>query len=272
MSSAGKDSRPKRWYRLYIDESGDHTFDHVDRLHHRYLLLLGVWIQQDEPYRMLVNSLRNLKDEFFNQHPDSPICLHRKDLMQARGPFWRLRDPATRERFDQSLLDLLTSCDYRVCGVLLDKQEHRSKTYRALYHPYHYCLAALLERYAGWLQHRQTVGDVMAESRGGTEDRELRKVFDHLRQGGTRYHSGEAFRSVLTSKKIKLRKKQHVTAGLELADLLAHPVRRAMIDEEQERSRRIDDFGGRLLETIDPKFNCHTTTGRISGYGRVFLR
>jgi hypothetical protein len=33
----------KKRFRLYIDESGDHTFTLADDDNHRYLGLLGVW-------------------------------------------------------------------------------------------------------------------------------------------------------------------------------------------------------------------------------------
>lgn len=262
---------PQR-YRLYIDESGDHTFDYVDQGNHRYLCLLGVWFRQDEDYSDFADALLALKKTHLKAHPDEPICLHRKDLMHARGSFWRLRDPRIRAEFDQSLIRLVANANFVICAVLLDKQEHKSKTYRTLFHPYHYCLAALLERYAGWLHFHKAIGDVMAESRGGSEDRELRGSFESTLREGTRFHGGGWFASVLTSKKLKLKKKEHAIPGLELADLLAHPSRRSMIGEDQERERSYDDFGARLLHAADIKFNRREYDGRVSGYGKVFLK
>jgi hypothetical protein len=40
------------------------------------------------------------------------------------------------------------------------------------YDPYYYCLALLLERFTFFLEQRNAVGDVLAESRGGKEDME----------------------------------------------------------------------------------------------------
>ena len=37
-------------YRLYIDESGDHTYNKLDTVGHRYLALLGVWFRQSDDY------------------------------------------------------------------------------------------------------------------------------------------------------------------------------------------------------------------------------
>ena len=53
--------------------------------------------------------------------------------------------------------------------VVIDKKSHRDQ-YADPYHPYHYAMAAMLERYAGWLNYFNRVGDIMAESRGGEED------------------------------------------------------------------------------------------------------
>ena len=44
---------------------------------------------------------------------------------------------------------------------------------------YHYCLALLLERFTFFLEQKQVRGDVMAESRGGKEDKRLKLHFQN---------------------------------------------------------------------------------------------
>jgi hypothetical protein len=131
-------------------------------------------------------------------------------------------------------------------------------------------LAALLERYAGWLSRTSSIGDVMAESRGGREDQELRTAFEVTLQKGTRFHSPRSFQLVLSSGDIKLKKKEHAIPGLELADLLAYPFKREMIAEHRGDDVA-DDFSAALLEAVRRKINCHLSTGRTAEYGKIWL-
>jgi hypothetical protein len=258
-------------YRIYIDESGDHTFHLADNDNHRYLGLLGLWFDTDVPYRAFAQALSELKRDLFGWHPDDPpICLHRKDLIDRKGVFRRLRNPELNERFERGLLKVVGEASFCMTCVVIDKASHRTKTYRELFHPYHFCLAALLERYAGWLSFQKSVGDVMAESRGGREDQELRTAFEITLQKGTRFHTPEQFQAVLTSGEIKLKKKEHAIAGLELADLLAYPFKREMIAERRGEGLP-EDFGSALLDAARPKMNCQAYTRRIAGYGKVWL-
>lgn len=258
-------------YRLYIDESGDHTLQFGGDDNRRYLGLIGIWFDSGEPYKAFARGLRELKDGIFGPHPDDDsICLHRKDVVERRGIFERLRDPALNQRFERGLLDLVEKASFWMSCVVVDKGLYISRAERELFNPYHYCIAALLERYGGWLDRAGAKGDVMAESRGSKEDQQLRHEFESVVAKGTRHHSAEWFQRVLTSSKIKLKKKEHEIAGLQLADLLAYPLKREIVAERQgEVPRR--DFSSRLLETARPKMNCQPGGGSVSGYGKVWL-
>ena len=56
--------------------------------------------------------------------------------------------------------------------VIVDKKALKEK-YQTPQHPYHYGLETLIERYVAWLEAKQSIGDVIAETRGGTKDRPL---------------------------------------------------------------------------------------------------
>jgi len=262
-----KDTR----YRLYVDESGDHTFTRVDDANHRYLGLLGIWFDTGTPYKSFARDLSELKASVFGLHPDDPtICFHRKDILERRGIFGRLRDPRLNELFCQGLTEVVSSARFTMTCVVIDKASHRTRTYKELHHPYHYCLAILIERYADWLRQRNALGDVMAESRGKTEDQELQQAFETTLGQGVRFHPPETFQQVLTSSKLKLRKKEHVIPGLELADLLAYPFKREII-AERVGGQVPQDFSSALLEVARPKMTCQMHTGRVAGYGKVWL-
>ena len=58
-----------------------------------------------------------LKSTYFGSHPDDPVILHRKELLNGRGPFVSLRDAAVRAAFDCDLLRLMSDWDYTVISV-----------------------------------------------------------------------------------------------------------------------------------------------------------
>jgi hypothetical protein len=261
----------ERRYRLYIDESGDHTFSGDDTDRHRYLGLLGVWFEQNVYYPQFCDLLDNLKSTVFDPHPDDPpICLHRKDIVERRGIFGRLGNQELNRRFESLLLECVNQGKFRMTCVVLDKRSHETKTYRQFFHPYHYCLSALLERYAGWLEHVGAEGDVMAEARGKVEDRLLSEAFEATLTRGTRFHSAERFQQVLTSTKIKFKTKRDNIAGLQLADLLVYPFKREMILERREETLPCD-FSARVLDAARERINRHRSRGQVLGMGRSGL-
>jgi hypothetical protein len=56
-------------------------------------------------------------------------------------------------------------------------------------------------------------------------------------------------------------------AGLQLADVLAYPVRQAVLLEKRLISDPGDVFGKKVYEAARPKFNCQEWTGQVEGYG-----
>ena len=58
--------------------------------------------------------LEALKRRFFNDHPDEPVILHRKELISRRWPFCRLRDPTVEREFNAATIGLLQDLDYSV--------------------------------------------------------------------------------------------------------------------------------------------------------------
>jgi hypothetical protein len=68
---------------------------------------------------------------------------------------------------------------YIVNTVLIDKHEHAKRYGEWQYNPYHYCMLALVERYVLWLNRQRLTGDVLAESRGKSEDKALKAAFSY---------------------------------------------------------------------------------------------
>jgi hypothetical protein len=261
----------KKRYRLYFDESGDHTFKSLGDPARRYLGLTGIMIET-EYYRTAFHpTVERFKQNHFPHDPDYPLVLHREDLIHKRGAFSRLQDPSAELAFNAELLAILVSLEYRVISVVLDKQHHIRRHGDAAYHPYHFCLAALLERYCGYLDLVKAEGDVMGESRAGCEDRLLKDEYRRLYREGTYYHECALFQRTLTSCEIKLKKKDANIVGLQIADILAHPCKQDVLIAKNLIQDTKVSFGRKIAEVIGKKYNRQIYQDRIDGYGRIFI-
>ncbi len=254
-------------HRIYIDEVGNPDLGSSDDPNHRFLSLTGVIVDLGYVQSTLQPQMEALKAKYFHSHPDEPVIFHRKELVNARPPFEALLDSSTRSAFDQELLLGLTSWDYTVISVCIDKKVHR-ETYGAWnYHPYHYCLEILLERYVFFLNRIGGTGDVMAESRGGNEDRALKQAYTELLERGSHFVGADQFSRALTSRQLKVKMKANNVAGLQLADLLAHPSRTEILAERSLFGREVGLFSGKVIAVLQRKYD----RGGDKIYGKKFL-
>lgn len=254
-------------HRIYVDEVGNSDLGSSDDPNHRYLSLTGVIVDLTHIEQVIHPEMELLKARFFRHHPDEPVILHRKEMINAKGPFDVLRNEDTRQQFDEALLTHLRSWSYVVVSVCLDKKRHK-ETYTVWRHdPYHYCLEVLLERFVFFLERAKAEGDVMAESRGGRNDLRLKDSFMRLWEKGTDYISPDRFQKVLTSRQLKVKSKINNIAGLQLADLVAHPSRNEILREQRLLERELAPFAQEVIGVLQRKYD--QSGGRL--FGKKFL-
>lgn len=248
-------------HRLYVDESGDHTYNEIERVNKRYLGLTGIVVKTTDYRDCFHPSLERLKQNIFPHSPDDPVILVRNRIVRKKGIFRCLLDPQVNARWEEGLLDFFREHLMRVFTVVLDKKAHRERYALAAFHPYQYCFTVLLERYRGWLAFVGGRGDVMAESRGGEEDVELKMVYRDYLEHGSYYLSAQQMQDVLTSKEVKLKRKDQNIAGLQIADLLAYPARVDIL-VRNNRMPTQSRFTKEINDVLNTKYN---------QYGRTFL-
>lgn len=258
-------------YRIYIDEVGNHDLEHADDPNERFLSLTGVIIESSHCLDVIQPEMQSMKRTFFQVDPDEPIILHRKELLNKRFPFASLRDPKVEAQFNIALLEVLARWEYVVITVVIDKQAHRNKYRVWHYHPYHYCLGVTLERYVQFLEAGRHRGDVMVEARGGREDSKLKESYARLYHGGTLFVPVTSWQAHLTSAELKVKPKTANIAGLQVADLLAHPSRRQVLLEHGFMQHGPATFGDRITAVLEGKYYRSERTGKVSGYGRKLL-
>lgn len=254
-------------YRIYIDEVGNPDLESSDNPNHRFLSLTGIILELYYVKTVLHPQMEALKTKYFDYHPDEPIVLHRKEIVNAQSPFQNLKDPHIRSQFDVELLGLLQSWQYVVISVCLDKKKHKETYTTWRYDPYHYCLEMLLERYVLFLDRINARGDTMAESRGGKEDRRLKDSFHRLWEQGTHFLNADRIQTALTSSQLKIKPKANNIAGLQLADLIAHPSRNEILYENGSLHTDLAPFAQEVIKILHIKYD--RESDRI--YGKKFI-
>jgi hypothetical protein len=254
-------------YRIYIDEVGNPDLASSDNPNHRFLSLTGVILELGHVEDVVFPQMENIKKTFLGSHPDDPIIFHRKEMLNAVYPFEKLKNVIFRKLFDAQLLSLLQKWEYTIITVCLDKKTHKETYTTWRYEPYHYCLAVLLERFFFFLERINAHGDVIAESRGGKEDRRLKDSFARLWEKGTDFVAPEQFQKVFTSKQLKVKPKANNISGLQLTDLLAHPSRNEILKEQGFMNREFGTFSAKVIEILQKKYD--QVDGKI--YGKKFL-
>lgn len=254
-------------YRMYVDEVGNPDLGSSDNPNHRFLSLTGITVDLDYVRDVLHPEMEALKQQYFGAHPDEPIVLHRRELLNAEYPFQALKYTGIRANFDRDLIDRLRHWEYVVITVCIDKKTHRDTYTTWRYDPYHYCLAILMERYNFWLNRHSCTGDVMAESRGGKEDRRLKDSFHRLWNQGTDFVEPAQFQRSLTSSQLKVKPKAANVSGMQLADLIAHPSRAEILNDQQLLGRPLARFSQRIIAILQRKYDAQ---GGVV-YGKKFI-
>lgn len=256
-------------YRIYIDEVGNNDLKSSDNTNHRYLSLTGLIFNLNYVKDVVTPSLEKLKQKYFIYHPDEPVILHRKELVNKKYPFNSLKDKKVEEDFNSEFLNMLSNLEYVVISVLIDKMEHKVKYQTWKYDPYHYCMEIILERFFFFLDAVNSTGDVMVESRGGKEDMRLKKSYSRIFDNGTQFIETERLQKRLTSKELKVKPKMLNVSCLQLADLIAHPSRRFMFRKYGIDEGKAYAFGEKIIEVIENKYYKGKTG--IEGYGIKLL-
>jgi hypothetical protein len=256
-------------YRIYIDEVGNNDLKSSNNPNHRYLSLTGIIFELEYAKNILRPTIENLKQKYFDYHPDDPPIFHRKELINKKYPFQNLKHRDVEQAFNNDFLKILKELEFSIISVLIDKLEHQTKYQTWKYDPYHYCMEIIIERFYFFLQNNTAVGDVMFESRGGKEDIRLKKSFSKIWESGTHYIDSDRLQKMLTSKQLKIQPKKLNITGLQVADLLAHPARRMMFKMKKIEEGKKFVFGDQIIEIMKSKY--YNIDNSIYGYGIKFL-
>ena len=264
-------NKPK--IRMYVDENGHQSLKgDLSNPNKRFLCITGIIMPISEHDNVLVPQLNELKKRYFGSED---VILHRREIISAKGVFEPLADPEVRERFNNDFLNIVKKVKYRVISVVIDKMKLVAK-YGIIYaqDPYALALEYLMQRYQYWMQeysscYGTSFGDIMAEARGGGEDRLTKEAYNAI-FNGRGYNKLKNASMYFSSSQIKLKPKKNNIAGLQFADLLSHPARRYILSNNGLADNlKTSSFEAEIVDVLIKNKFRKNQANRIDGYGAV---
>lgn len=235
-------------YIVYADESGDHSLRSINPQNPVFVLAFCIFHKQAY-IDAVVPAVQRLKFEFFGH---DCVVLHSHEIRKAHGDFRILQNAPVRESFMARISALVEAVPVTLIAAVIDKQRHVAR-YSDPANPYEIALTFCMERLQRWLGEQgqaDRMTHLMVERRGKAEDQKLELEFRRIVGGQNQV-------SRMPNLDIRFMDKKHNSAGLQVADLVAHPIGRHIISPAQPN---------RAFELIRPKFR-DGPRGQIEGYG-----
>ncbi len=233
-------------YLVFVDESGDHGLANCDPAYPVFVLAFCIMSKRDYTER-ISPGLQRFKFTHFGH--DFTI-LHEHEIRKAKNEFAFLLASERREPFYADLNALMAETPMSIVAVVIRKDLLKSR-YNDPVNPYHLALEYGLERVAKHLVAAGQTGrktHLVCECRGRREDDELELEFHRIA-------------ARIPDFEIRFVDKKANLPGLQIADLVARPIGRHVLNPSQEN---------RAFDVLKSKFRA-SPTGVFLGYGlKVF--
>ena len=210
---------------LYLDECGDQNLSSFDP-QFPIFTLCGVVVSEEQD-ELLADRINSLKRVIWN---NTNIILHSRDIRKCQNGFEVLFDLEVKKRFIESVNAILGDDIYIIicCAIL---KESYIRQYGKLNDVYGLSLSYIMERVVFYLD---SVGKdnielrTVIERRGKKEDKSLLNYYNQLLDRGTYWVSVERMRKYF--KRFDMRWKSENIVGLQVADLVAYPITRHVLN------------------------------------------
>jgi len=215
---------------MFLDESGDHSLD-VAKIDKSYpmFVLAGCIFDFDYYVKIVEPSINDLKVKYFGK---TDIILRSYNIRKQKGDFSLLVDTKKRVSFYEDLNVVLGGFEITIIAGAINKINHIHQ-YVAPANPYDLCFRFILERAVMYLGRSPENMIFRAESREGHNDKQLAAVYEDFRQNGF----GEFIKPDEVQRKIvdlSFNQKSQNVAGHQIADLVAYPIGRWVLDRTKE--------------------------------------
>ncbi|MDF9830549.1 DUF3800 domain-containing protein [Parabacteroides sp. PF5-6] len=215
-------------YYLFLDECGDQSLANID-VNFPIFTLCGILVSETEYKTGMGPLLLAIKRKFWK---DKKIIFHSRDIRKCEKGFEIFFDMGVKASFYHDLNKVLAGANYTViaCSILKEKY---IKSYGKLSDVYGVSLSYIIERIVFLLdtfkrEDSNITLHIFAEKRGKREDRNLLNYYNEVLDRGTYYVSKERIRAYYKS--FKFIPKSDDILGTQVADLIAYPITRHVLD------------------------------------------
>ena len=219
----------KKKYVLFMDESGDHGLVNLDASFPVFLLC-GIITEQSE-YEAIKNDFNAIKNAFWK---NKEVIFHSRDIRKCDKEFSVLFDLDIKKEFYEKINHCITNSKYKIIASSIQKEIYIKQYGKLSNDVYELALSFIIERavfYLDSLGDFQKKVEIVIEKRGKKEDKKLEEHFQRLLSRGTGYVSPE--RLINLELKILFKDKKENINGLQLADLLAYPIARYVMEPKR---------------------------------------
>jgi hypothetical protein len=232
----------------FFDECGDHSLSKIDK-DFPLFLLCTVIVEREAYAHQVIPAMAAFKLRYFAHEG---INLHSREIRKADGPFSILQNETVRKSFLPELSALIATLPFTLFITAIHKQAYAQRYGNGAKNPYDVALEYSFERVLHFMEeHKESQLPVIAEARGQQEDDALRASFHRLMTQGTYYNKAERFQKLVCP--ISFRRKQDNIAGIQVADLCAHPTARHLLKP---------DVANQAYDVVKPHIYA---SGRING-------
>jgi hypothetical protein len=209
-------------YIVYADESGDHSLSTSDEDYPVFVLTFCIF-KKSEYAEIMLPRLSQIKFKFWGH---DAVVLHSHKIRKQKGDFAVLGNRPTHELFVEQINNLISDSPFSVVATVIDKRRLVSK-YTKPANPYNLGLLFCLERTSKFLAEqgqKDRLTHIIVEARGKKEDAELELEFRRI---VAKDSSLAKFELIFSDKKAN-------GTGLQIADLIAHPIGKHVIKPDQQ--------------------------------------
>lgn len=216
-------------YFLFLDESGDHGLNNIDP-QFPVFVLSGILLTEDS-YESLKAEAGKIKQKFWGH---KKVIFHSRNIRKCENEFTILFDNEIKGDFYEAINNLVGNSNYSIITSAIKKDNYIKRYGRLSDDVYEVALSFILERaifYLDEIKETKKSLQIVIEQRGKKEDQKLSKHFNTLLARGTGYvHPTRIWNYGIN---ISFQKKKDDIVGLQVADLIAYPIARYVLDPER---------------------------------------
>lgn len=216
-------------YFLFLDESGDHGLKTIDPSFPAFILC-GVLIEESQ-YRLIKNKLNSIKENFWK---NTEVIFHSRDIRKCEKEFQILFDLEVKKKFYNQINSVIKDSEYTVISAAIKKTDYIKRYGKQSDNVYGIALSFIVERTVYCLDELKENSinvQLVIEKRGKNEDKTLNDQFQLIRSNGTYYVNSDRINGYGFG--FHFRSKKNNVNGLQLADLIAYPIARHVIEPKR---------------------------------------